>query len=382
MDNKVYFHGSGLISALGNNIEQNIEGLQSSPNDITPDQFTFSHIDNKPRIPYRTIPSPAPNTGVERIPYIIDSVVEQALSASDISCQERSNMALFIGSTSYDIFSCEQRIKETDLSDYEISKNIPSYMQFSEHISQKFKIGGPHFNINTACTSSANALMYAAEFIRRGDIDTALVIGLEFFNELTALGFGGLELISQTSMRPFRDDRDGLILGEGSSAIVLSKRPAEHNFHFCAGANLGDHFSITACNSDGSSVAAVIQQALDNANLQAEQLSLVKVHGTASLSNDESEALGLQKIFSRIPPVVALKPYLGHTLGACGTNELILFYESIIRGKLPKACKTDPASKRYGLDLYSGEEYSKKGHFLLNYFGFGGNNTALIISNV
>ena len=291
-------------------------------------------------------------------------------------------MGLCLGSKSFDIFSGEQKIKESDLSDENISRNIPPFTRLTRYISQKYKFGGPIYSINTACTSSANALMYAAEFIRRGDIDDAMVIGLEFFNEMTALGFWGLELISQTSMRPFRDDRDGLILGEGCSAIILSKRPAENNFSYLSGANMGDNFSLTACNSDGTTIAAVVQQALNQAKLNAEDISLVKAHGTASLSNDEAEAAGLQQVFSDIPPVVVLKPWLGHTLGACGTNELILFYAALIRGALPKVSDADPASTSFGLKLFDESHRITEGNFLLNYFGFGGNNTALIISNV
>jgi 3-oxoacyl-[acyl-carrier-protein] synthase-1 len=382
-DRKIFFQGVGLVTSLGNSIEKNLEAIISMEiNNKPTNNVEFSHLNKSYRIPYRTIHSPDVSVGVDRIYHIIDHVIEQALADSDISGKDSSRFGLFVGSTSFDIYSGEQSIKRSDLSDEQISAQIPPFTRLTSHIARKYNIAGPVYSINTACTSSANALMYAAEFIRRGDIDEALVLGLEFFNEMTAQGFWGLDLISKTTMRPFRDDRDGLILGEGCSAMVLSKQPAEHKFGYVSGANLGDNFSITACNTDGTTVARVIHQALDQADLAPADISLVKAHGTASLSNDEAEAAGLQQVFSSVPPVVVLKPILGHTLGACGTNELILFYQALLHGCLPVMNDADPASDSFGLQFLRKSDSVSEGYFLLNYFGFGGNNTALIVSNV
>jgi 3-oxoacyl-[acyl-carrier-protein] synthase-1 len=82
---------------------------------------------------------------------------------------------------------------------------------------------------------------------------------------------------------------------------------------------------MSAANPDGSTVAYVIEQALHRAGLPARDITAIKTHGTASLSNDEAEAAGMRRVFAQMPPLTALKPYLGHTLGACGLNELLLF---------------------------------------------------------
>ena len=98
-----------------------------------------------------------------------------------------------------------------------------------------------------------------------------------------------------------------------------------------------DTFSMSAANADGSTVAAVITQALTEADAKPEDVTAIKVHGTASLLNDESEAAGLLQIFSTLPPVFALKPFIGHPLGACGLTELILSWRSLTQadGHLP-----------------------------------------------
>jgi len=124
-----------------------------------------------------------------------------------------------------------------------------------------------------------------------------------------------------------------------------------------------------------------MRQALASAGLQPSAINALKVHGTASLLNDEAEAAGMQQVFTQLPSLCALKPLIGHTLGACGLNELILFCEAARMGFLigtPGVCanKSD-----LGIALNQYPTPLPAGNFMLNYFGFGGNNTSLIVTN-
>jgi 3-oxoacyl-[acyl-carrier-protein] synthase I len=122
--------------------------------------------------------------------------------------------------------------------------------------------------------------------------------------------------------------------------------------------------------------------ALENAKLSPPDILAVKAHGTASLLNDEAEAAGLQRIFGdRIPPVVALKPFMGHTFGACGLAELVAFCAAAEAGFLPGTPGVSPDAGDLGVSLTQGPTPVGRGDFLLNYFGFGGNNTSLVVSN-
>src|SRR5690606_14559770 len=150
------------------------------------------------------------------------------------------------------------------------------------------------YTYSTACTSSANAVLYAHRMLEAGVIDHALVVGLEHFNQMTVLGFHGLGLISPAgAMMPFSRGRDGLILGEGCGLILLSRSENEASLQICGGAIATDNHSLTAANVDGSSLAAVITQALSDSSITAETIIAIKAHGTASLMNDEAEAAGL-----------------------------------------------------------------------------------------
>jgi 3-oxoacyl-[acyl-carrier-protein] synthase-1 len=256
----------------------------------------------------------------------------------------------------------------------------PSFGSLGETVRKRFGFHSADFSFNTACTSSANALWYASRLIHAGTIRYALVLGVEMANHITALGFHGLGLLTRSVMKPFDAGRDGLIPGEAASALLLGPGNA-NDFRLLGGANVCDTHSMSAANADGSSIAAVITAALAEAGLPHTAIAAIKAHGTASLLNDEAEAAGLLRIFSstHMPPVCALKPFLGHTLGACGLTELIVFWKAIVAGFVPATAGIGADPSVLGIALTQQPYPALPGAYLLNYFGFGGNNTALLI---
>src|SRR5690606_33625039 len=109
-----------------------------------------------------------------------------------------------------------------------------------------------------------------------------------------------------------------------------------------------------------------------SAKARTAKIALVKLHGTATTSNDQAESNGMRRTFAQtLPPLCALKPYLGHTLGACGLSETLLLLETLRQGTLPGCDYAEPAL----LPLFVEPLSVHAGSLLLaNYFGFGGNN--------
>jgi 3-oxoacyl-[acyl-carrier-protein] synthase-1 len=252
------------------------------------------------------------------------------------------------------------------------------FQEVRERLAETLGIGGPDYVFNTACTASANALLAAQRLISLGSIDQALVVGLEFANRTTLTGFSGLQLLA-AELKPFDAGRNGIVLGEGLGAVLLSARPGGLGLALVGGASNCDTYSVTSANPDGSSIAALLRTVLGQTGLAPGQVRGIKAHGTASPQNDSSEAAGLKLIFNTMPPLTALKPYLGHTLGACGIIELALFGNALVRGFLPSVpgfSREDPA---LGVRPLTVPAPAPAGHYLLNYFGFGGNNTALVL---
>ena len=209
------------------------------------------------------------------------------------------------------------------------------------------------------------------------------MLGVELFNLITALGFQSLGLLAPDGMRPFDARRAGIVLGEGCSALVLGAEGSDRSrFRVLGGANRCDTFGVSAANPDGSSIAAVMTAALAAAGLVADNIDAVKTHGTASMLNDEGEAAGLKRTFAQSPRLCALKPFIGHTFGAAGLNEVLLFCAAAEAGFLPGTPGISAEPSDLGLTLNQHPAPLKPGRFMLNYFGFGGNNTSLILANL
>jgi 3-oxoacyl-[acyl-carrier-protein] synthase-1 len=176
--------------------------------------------------------------------------------------------------------------------------------------------------------------------------------------------------------RPFHPQRDGLVLGEAYAAAMLSLQPGPAPLaRLLGGFSACDTSSLTNTREDGSHIEWVMREALRSAGVSAEQIGLVKPHGTATGANDRAESNGVRLLFGEaLPPLCVLKPWLGHTLGACGLTETLLLVENL--GHLP-AC--DYAAEALlplpAKALTIGEDSL----LLANFFGFGGNNASLVL---
>lgn len=378
---RAWFHGAGLHTTLGATLADNLDALPAGP--PPPGQTRVPLGQGFEQVPSMLLAG-LPLEDVEtRLWRALEPVIEAAFAASDLTPAQRERCALLLGTSSLDI-SVTEALYARELAANPGAQPLMTNVAMgglAETIARRFGLRGPDYTINTACTSAANALIYADAMIREGLIDHALIVGLEIFNVLTALGFQSLALLAPNGMRPFDAARAGLVLGEGVSALVVGATPGPSGFHLRAGANLCDTHAVSAANPDGSTVAAVMQQALDAAGLAAADILAVKAHGTASLLNDEAEAAGMHRVFANVPPMLAMKPFIGHTFGACGLNELLLVCGAIARGHLPPLTGISPEPGELGLMLNQTWAPVGRGAFLLNYFGFGGNNTSLVVAN-
>ncbi len=312
----------------------------------------------------------------------LGDLTERLLQKAGLSDAERQRTAVLLGSSSFDVQVSEARYREDikHRGDAAVSMPIVGYGKLANRLAAELRLSDCHYTYSTACTSSANALHYGRRLIESGRVDHALVVGLEWRNHTSILGFQGLGLISPSgAMHPFDSNRDGLILGEGIGAIVLSRAGADHLPQLTGGAIGTDNHSLTAANVDGLQLSRVIERALGDSGITPDQLVAVKAHATASLKNDEAEAAALHRVLGEpLPPVFALKPLCGHTLGASGALELAITLACLAAGHLPvnRGARNDGGM---GVQLQREPMPAPAGHYLFNCFAFGGNNNALVI---
>lgn len=311
----------------------------------------------------------------EDIYKVLKNIIEKIVK--NIEKNKRKSTALIIGTSLIDwhlvdaVNNCAYEYKKTPYSSKKYS--IDSY---AKNLSLEFGLSEFTMTINTACTSSANALLEAKNLINADVVDSVIVVGLEIFSPVMSSGFYSMDLISNTKVKPFDTNRDGLILGEAVSAILLGKGDSlwklEGGFSNC------NSQTITSVSQDGKECVEVMQEALINSNLQAKDITVLKAHGTGSYSNDLAEINAISKVFEPSLTFTALKPYIGHTIGASGVSELVILIGAINKGFIPKTLNCEESILNDYTPIKEHKE-CKDGIFMCNYFGFGGNNTSLII---
>ncbi|MEN0108675.1 MAG: beta-ketoacyl synthase N-terminal-like domain-containing protein [Pseudomonas sp.] len=238
------------------------------------------------------------------------------------------------------------------------------------------------FTLNTACTSAANGLLYGARLLAAGDYRRAVVLAFETPSALAMQGFGALDLLSPSGhYRPFHPERDGLVLGETYAAALLSAQPGPAPLaRLLGGFSACDTSSLTTTREDGSHIDWVMQQALKSAQRSAADVALVKLHGTATQANDVAERNGMLSLYGeQMPALCVLKPWLGHTLGACGLSETLLLLQALQHQQLPGLDYAAEASLPLSAVPTS---VADDAVLLANFFGFGGNNASLVLQCV
>lgn len=252
------------------------------------------------------------------------------------------------------------------------------------YLQEKFKIGGIINTINTACSSSANSLMYGARLIKSGLAKKAIVGGSESLAKFTINGFKSLHILSDEKCRPFDKNRKGLNLGEGAAFLILEKEEdIAHKKVYAEVTGYGnsnDAFHASSISDEGEGPYLSMKEALDVAGLSQKEISFINAHGTATENNDETESRAMIRLFDTLPPFVSTKSYTGHTLGAAGAVEdvysvLSLFFQELY----PSLQFSIPIESTELTPQLTYLPTSLK-HVMSNSFGFGGNCSSLIFS--
>lgn len=363
----VYIHAAGVTSTLGFGPGQQARGLADAP--PAPQDVTLDHSGAPHRFPLHRLADTACDP--------LAACVTDALEAAGLEPDERRRCGVFLGSTCSNLAADERAYRERLHEPGAYALDLAGgHGDLTAQLAREHGLGGPQFFFGTACSSSANALLYAARMIERGDMDTALVVGTEHCNLLSLYGFVALELLAAGRARPFDRARDGLVLGEGVAALVLSHAPSPWRVR--GGATRVDGHSPTG--SSAHAIGRVISEALATAEVTPDRITAIKAHGTATPLNDQAESAALQGVFECLPPTASLKGALGHTLGGCGAVETAAIMACVEQGFWPASAgfahpDTDPA----GIAPLTQPWPADQGCFLLDFFGFGGNNCAYVI---
>jgi len=244
--------------------------------------------------------------------------------------------------------------------------------------------------ISTACSSSINTIMFGARLIKLGILDRVIAGGVDSLSKFTLNGFNTLMILDREHCRPFDETRLGLNLGEGAGYVVLEADDIiekEGKTAICelkGYANANDAFHQTASSPTGEGAFLAMTKALKLSGLNKEDISYINVHGTGTGNNDLSEGIAMKRVFGEnIPPFSSTKGYTGHTLGAAGSIETIFGALAIKHNTIFPNLNFVNTIEEIGIkpetDIITNREIK---NVLSNSFGFGGNNSTLIISKI
>jgi 3-oxoacyl-[acyl-carrier-protein] synthase II len=262
-------------------------------------------------------------------------------------------------------------------------------------LSLRFGFKGPCLTVSTACASGATAIAHGVELLRCRAADLVLAGGADSLVAFSALaGFLRLDVMSRNvaapdlASRPFDVERDGFVMGEGAGFVVLqradeARAQGRSVLGFVAGhASTADAYNLVAPSVRGAGALACLRAALADAGVAPGDLSHVNAHGTSTVPGDLSEGIALATLFGGGgPPVTAVKGPTGHMIGGSGAVEAIVALRSLEAGLVPPIAGLRRLDPRIPIDVVCGAPRKiRPGPALSGSFGFGGMNTALVLS--
>ncbi|MHB8453541.1 MAG: beta-ketoacyl synthase N-terminal-like domain-containing protein [Acidiferrobacterales bacterium] len=374
--------GMGIVSSCGTGFDRLIADLRTgTARPKRPVRIPLAFADGIRVAEFDHGPFARGEEGAEAV---ILETIEQALADAGLDNNPGtfSDCALVVGSSGF-LYAAEDEFRRRfEQTGQPSSPPLRGTGWMAARLSQRLAIGGPVFSLSTACSSSANALIVAANLIRRGRTRRALVVGTEGLSAISLNGFYSLMLLDPQGCRPFDRERRGLQLGEGAAALMLEAADGGRGSatRLCGGANLCDIHHVTSASPDGSAMHLVMSQALAASGTKAHDIVAIKAHGTGSADNDTAEAAAMRALYAGTPPpFTAIKRYIGHTLGACGAMETAALIGCLRAGFLPPTAGFSEPDPALGVTPLNQAIPAQPGHYLLNFFGFGGNYASVVI---
>ncbi|CUW44031.1 3-oxoacyl-ACP synthase [Brucella vulpis] len=266
----------------------------------------------------------------------------------------------------------------------------------SGHVSIKHKLRGPNHSVVTACATGTHAIGDAARLIAFGDADVMVAGGTESpVSRISLAGFAACKALSTkrnndpaTASRPYDEDRDGFVMGEGAGIVVLEElehalaRGAKIYAEVIGYGMSGDAFHITAPTESGEGAQRCMVAALKRAGIMPDEIDYINAHGTSTMA-DTIELGAVERVVGEAAAKISMsstKSSIGHLLGAAGAAEAIFSTLAIRDNIAPATLNLDNPAAQTRIDLVPHKPRERKIDVALsNSFGFGGTNVSLVL---
>jgi 3-oxoacyl-(acyl-carrier-protein) synthase len=394
---RVVVTGIGVISALGNNVNENLAGLRSGRTGIGKAQFLDSRyaeelLFGEVKLSNQELAFIAGNfdlPGLTRTELLAFKAFSEAVSMAGLDRDSliAFDTALLSGTTVGGMVEMDAIHADAN-TNTDSSPFVNSYRSGAHtlQLAKAFGLRGYTDTMNTACSSSTNSIMLGARMIKVGKCKRAIVGGVDSLAKYTVNGFNSLQIFSDEITRPFDANRKGLNLGEGAAYLVLERKEdavGKKIWGEIRGyGNSNDAYHPSSMSPEAVGVKGAINGALQTAGLQPSDINYVNAHGTGTENNDYTEVHGMNQIFDVVPPYASTKSYTGHTLAAAGAIEAVYSLLSIKYQEMYPTLNWQTQMSEFNSKPQTEFGKSKIDHVLSNSFGFGGNCSSLILSRV
>ncbi|MHA4810364.1 beta-ketoacyl-[acyl-carrier-protein] synthase family protein [Flavitalea flava] len=391
---KVFITGMGMISAIGNSVAENRNALLQG-------ECGIKKISNLPsryagQLPFGEILLStdtlreilnADDAGLTRTTLLALYAVKEAIADSRLTPTQISSFdtALVGATTVGGMCLMDEFYKDVNRrSDGSVFLSSYDGASISQYLQTCYNLKGIVNTINTACSSSANAIMYGARLIKNGLARRAIVGGVDSLSKYTVNGFNSLRILSPEICTPFDENRQGLNLGEGAAYLILEKEEdiaGKKVYATLTGyGNSNDAFHASSLSEEGDGPYLAMKGALVSAGLNPDEIDFINAHGTGTENNDAVESRAILRLFGTAPAFASTKSNTGHTLGASGAIEATYSILNIIHQEIYAGLHFSRPISGTGLQPVTNYKKSDVDHVMSNSFGFGGNCTSLIFS--
>ncbi|MBN8786923.1 MAG: beta-ketoacyl-[acyl-carrier-protein] synthase family protein [Terrimonas sp.] len=399
MTKPVFITGAGVISAIGNNVQENLAALENGKAGMAKMEYLSSA--HKEKLPVAEVKMN--NEALAALAGMPAHISRTALLSAIAAKEAIQNAGLeslkglrsgFISANTVGGMDKTENFFKDFLSDPQKGRlrNLVHHEcgAATELVADVLGIKNYVSTISTACSSSANAVFYAARLIKQNILDIAIAGGTDSLTKFTLNGFNTLMILDQQYCQPFDENRRGLNLGEGAGYVVLvsekvvqtlKQNPVCTLSGYC---NANDAYHQTASSPDGTGSYLAMKGALEQSGLSPADIDYINLHGTGTQNNDIAEGTAIKLLFEgKYPKMSSTKSFTGHTLGASGGIEAVFSVLALQYGLIYPNLRFETQMAALP---FAPETIFRKGekinHVLSNSFGFGGNCSSLIFSKL
>lgn len=391
----IYITGAGIVSSIGVGIENTLDSLLSAKSGIHKMKYlTSCHNEFPVGEVDMTNDEMIVKLGIKKTSYLSRTsllgimALKEALDNAQITSEDISKIPLISSTTVGGIDLRELKHSEEKDCDKEgaliATQNCATC---TELIADSFGDFASLTTISTACSSAMNAIILGVNMICSGMEDIVVVGGCEALSLYHLNGFNSLMILDHEHCKPFDKERHGLNLGEGAAYLVIESeksmlsRKVKPICVINGYGNACDAFHQTAISEEGTGPLMAMTEALKMAKMSPNEIQYINAHGTGTNNNDISEWRAIEKVFcDKIPYISSTKSFTGHTTSASGSIETVISMLSIVHNFLPLNLNWTNKMDMGFIPVTDMCPNEKISNVMVNSFGFGGNDSSLILS--